>query len=127
MKTTVRVLSALLFFTMSLSLFAQEKTVPKEILGAWNFVMEDPQSGDSHKGVCTITEKGSETKAFFKIGDGEGSETTPFRANDNGKFYCDMEIQGYGFDVCFDLKGEALNCELDISGFVIPLEMTKAN
>lgn len=126
MKTTVRLLSALIFLTMSISLFAQEKTVPKEVLGTWNYVMENPQSGETYNGVCTITTKGADTRALFKIGDEEASETTPFRVNDNGKFYCDVVIQGYDFGVCFEQKGETLNCELDISGFVIPLEMKKA-
>lgn len=124
MKTVVRVFCAFMFLTLSVSLSAQEKTVPKEILGDWNYVMENPQTGESHDGVCTIATKGKETKATFKVGDNV-SETSAFRPNDNGKFYCDMELQGYMFGVVFDLKEDKLNCELEISGYILPLEMTK--
>lgn len=125
MKTTVKLFVAVLFLSLSFSVSAQKKDVPKEMLKKWSFVMEDPQTGDSFDGVCTITQKKNETTATFAIGE-NSTETSAFRPNDNGKFYADMEVQGYFLGVSFDMQDGKLICELDGGSWSFPLEMKEA-
>ncbi|MDR0430551.1 MAG: hypothetical protein LBH58_08775 [Tannerellaceae bacterium] len=123
MKTTISLFITVLFLSLSFSVSAQKKDVPKEMLKKWSFVMEDPQTGGAYDGVCTITQKEKETKATFTIGD-QSTETTAFRPNDNGKFYADLEVQGYPMGVSFDMLDGKLICVLDGGSWNFPLEMS---
>jgi hypothetical protein len=126
MKTIFSLVVAVLCLTASLSTSAQKKEVPKEMLAKWSFVLQNPQTGDSYDGICSIEQNKEETKAIFTFG-GEDSGTTPFRPNDNGKFYADLELQGYSMGVSFDLQEGKLICVLDGGSWSFPLEMTKVD
>lgn len=124
MKTIFSLFIAVVCLSLSLSVSAQKKDVPKEMLTKWSFVMQDPQTGGSYDGICSIDQKKKETTATFSIGD-QSSETSVFRPNDNGKFYADLEVQGTWMGVSFDLQDGKLICVLDGGSWSFPLEMTK--
>lgn len=125
MKTTVKIVCAILFMACSVSLFAQEKTVPKEILGKWSYVLENPNTGESYDGLCTISEKDNQVKALMQMGDNPGVSSSVFRPNANGKFYADMDLDGYGFTLAFELEGDKITCTVETDSFEFPIEMTR--
>ncbi|GAB6395007.1 MAG: hypothetical protein MdMp024_1319 [Bacteroidales bacterium] len=126
MKTMVRLIYVVTLLVFSLSLSAQKKEVPKEMLGSWSYSMEDPQSGQMLDGTCTIKQNKGETKAYIHSGP-YIFETTAFRPNDNGKFYADAETHGNPLTLSFYLIDKTtLSCEADAGSFVIPVEMKKA-
>ncbi len=125
MKTTIRVFCTICCLVLCVSLSAQEKKAfPKEMMGKWSYSIENPESGEVMKGICTIAQKDDATKATFDMGQG-GADTTPFRVNDNGKFYADLDIQGYVLGVTFTIVEGKLSCEMDAGGFIIPIELKK--
>lgn len=124
MKTIVRLFCASALCLLSLSVSAQQKEVPAEFLGKWTFTFEDPQTGQDATGLCTVRQDKGETTALFELDYGSAS-TTAFRPNDNGKFYADMEIQGYPISLAFRSADELLICDLDGGSFFMSLEMKK--
>lgn len=124
MKTTFRIFCVLFMCTvLSGALFANDKAPGKELVGKWSCVFDHPMEGPI-KGTCTIAEKDNNVTATFNFGDGENT-TTPFRANDNGKYYADMDSQGYTITISFKADGKKVQCEMDAGVMVIPMEMEK--
>lgn len=125
MKTTVKIVCAIFLLACSMSSYAQDKTVPKEILGKWSFVMENPETGEKFDGICTVSEKDNQVKAHMQVGDGGGMTSTAFRPNENGKFYADMEYDGYPLYLSFALDGDKMTCTVDVGSFDFPINMTR--
>jgi hypothetical protein len=124
MKTVIRLFTACMLCVCCLSLSAQQKEVPKEILGKWSYTFEDPQTGQPSTGLCTIKQDGETTTAIFELDYGTIT-TTPLRPNDNGKFYADMEVQGYPLFVTFALIDNNLSCNVSADSFDIPVQMKR--
>lgn len=123
MKTIIRICCAFCFFLFCVSLSAQEKKVPKEMLGKWLCTLDNPQGGPM-SGTCTIFEKDGVTKATLDMGFG-ATESSAFKALDNGKFDAGIDVQGYNLGLIFDYKDNNLSCDLDAGGFLIPMEMKR--
>lgn len=125
MRNIVKITSVLLFLTVSIGLFAQEKSIPKEILGKWGFTLENPDTGETYKGSCNFQEKDSQVKATLQIGNEAGVTSTALRPNDNGKFYADMTVEGYLLYLAFALSGDKVTCTVDTGSFDFPIQMTR--
>lgn len=128
MKTTSQLFCTLLMCVfMNVNVFAQDKEVPgKELTGNWAYTFEHPMEG-TIKGVCEIVMKDKAVTATFKQGEEAGNKTTAFRWNENGKYYADMDAQGYAVTVSFKPNGNTMKCEMDAGVMVIPVEMEKMN
>jgi hypothetical protein len=124
MKTILRLFSTAALCMFCFSLSAQQKEVPKEFLGKWAFTYEDAQTGQNSNGLCTVKQDKEETTAFFELEYGSVS-TSALRPNDNGKFYADIEIEGYPILVAFKLDGDTLVCDWDAGSFFISVGMKR--
>lgn len=124
MKTIIRFLSACILCACCFSLSAQQKEVPKGMLGKWSYTFEDPQTGQPSEGICTVIQEGETTTATFELDYGTIT-STPLRPNDNGKFYADMEVQGYPLYVAFELIDNNLSCNVSADAFDIPVQMKR--
>jgi hypothetical protein len=113
-----------MLYACCFSLSAQQKEVPKEILGKWSYSFEDPQTGQPSAGLCTIKQDGKITTATFELDYGTIT-TTPLRPNDNGKFYANMEVQGSPLLVVFALIDKNLSCNVSADSFEIPVLMKR--
>jgi hypothetical protein len=125
MKTIIRFFGTCIVCVCCLSLSAQQKEVPKEILGKWSCAYDDPQTGQPSKGFCTIKQEGQSVTATFEIDYGTIT-TTPFRPNANGKLYADMEVQGYSLSVAFAIVDNKLSCNVSADDFNVPILMQRA-
>ncbi|GEM_PF-6799216 len=127
MKTIARLL-CLMFVCVFFNnvLCAQNKQIPgKELVGTWSYTFEHPMEG-TVKGVCEFVEKKNQVSAIFKNGSGS-NQTIPLRLNDNGKYYADMESQGYTVTVSFKPDNNKMKCEMDAGVMIIPVEMERTN
>lgn len=126
MKMNVRVLCTLFVCALlSVNLFAQEhKVSEKDLLGTWSYVMDHPMEGPV-KGICKIVEKENQTVAIFTQEGEPGNTTSPLRLNENGKFYANMDSQGYDVGLSFQLNGDAMKCDMDAGVLVITVDMKR--
>lgn len=126
MKMNVRFLCTLLVCTfLSVNLFAQDKKASeKDLLGTWSYVMDHPMEGPV-KGICKIEQKSNQTVATFTQEGEQSNTTSALRLNDNGKFYADMDSQGYSVGVSFQLDGDKMKCEMDAGVMVIEMDMKR--
>ncbi|MCC8134255.1 MAG: hypothetical protein LUG96_15170 [Tannerellaceae bacterium] len=125
MKTTVLFYMCVLL-SFSASLFAQDKQIPKELLGEWSYQFSHPMTGERIDGTCSIKEVKKEVKAYF-TGGANTMETSNLRANDNGKFYGDMTAEGYPITVSFDLQGDQIARVFDAGVMQIPVSMNRSS
>ncbi|MCD7975949.1 MAG: hypothetical protein LUG51_01885 [Tannerellaceae bacterium] len=123
MKTTVLFYMCVLL-SLSATIFAQDKQIPKKLLGEWTYEFSHPMTGEVVNGQCSIKEVKKEVKAYFS-GGANTMETSNLRANDNGKFYGDMTAEGYPITVSFDLKGNKIDCVFDAGMMQIPVSMKR--
>lgn len=119
-----------LFCTLLMCIFingnlsAQNKEIPgKELVGNWSYTFDHPMEGPV-KGICEIVMKDKAVTATFKQGN-ESNKTTVFRWNENGKYYADMDAQGYTVTVSFKPDGDKMKCDMDAGVMVIPVDMEK--
>ncbi len=124
MKTTIRVICTLCMLVLCVSLSAQEKKVPAEMLGKWKYTVENPQSGESMNGTCVVATGEEATKATFDMGYGP-AETTAFRPGENGKCTAELPLQDFSMALTFSMKESKLVCDIDINGNLFSIEMTK--
>jgi len=125
MKINVRILCTLFVCAfLSVNLFAQGKASAKDLVGNWSYTMDHPMEGPV-KGNCEIAQKGDDVVATFKQEGETGNTTSPLRLNDNGKFYADMDSQGYTVTISFKPEGDIIKCEMDAGVISIPLDMKK--
>lgn len=109
-----------------MTVFAQEQKVPKEMLGKWSYVLENPNTGESYDCSCTIAEADNQVKALMQMGDQPGISSTAFRPNANGKFYADMTIEGYPLTLVFLLEdADNITCSVETDSFEFPIEMKR--
>jgi len=125
MKINVRILCTLFVCAfLSVNLFAQGKASAKDLVGSWSYTMDHPMEG-LVKGTCEIAQKGDDFVATFKQGGEAGNTTSPLRLNDNGKFYSEMESQGYTVSISFQPDGDNMKCEMDAGVMSIPLDLKR--
>jgi hypothetical protein len=125
MKTIIRLSAACILCAWCFSLQAQQKDVPKEMIGKWSYSFEDPQSGQISTGFCTIQQEKKSTTAIFDLDYYGTITTTPFRPNENGKFYADIEVQGYPITVAFNLIDKNLTCDMISDAFELAVQLKK--
>ncbi|MDR2118370.1 MAG: hypothetical protein LBP25_02380 [Tannerellaceae bacterium] len=125
MKTAIQSLALCIGLLCTFTLSAQQKDIPKEMLGKWTYTYEDPQSGQSSVGTCTLTQDGATVKATFELDYGT-IVTTALRPNENGKYYADMEVQSYPLSVAFKPNGETLQCDILADSFDFTVQMKRA-
>jgi hypothetical protein len=69
---------------------------------------------------------GVSLKQSKRVGRRDGATTTtPFRPNDNGKFYADMEVQSYPISVAFYLSDMKLACDMSSNDFEFTIQLTQ--
>jgi hypothetical protein len=124
MKTIIRLFAACLLCACSFSLSAQQKEIPQSLIGKWSYTFEDPQTGQPSSGFCIIKQEGENTVAVFETDYGTAT-TTPFRPNNNGKFYADMELQGYPIYVAFKRTETAVSCDMTADSFEFTVQMKR--
>ncbi|MDR2809053.1 MAG: hypothetical protein LBB84_00640 [Tannerellaceae bacterium] len=126
MKTMIRFSAICVLFACCFSLSAQQqKEVPKEMLGKWSYTFEDPQSGQPSTGFCTIKQEEGNTTAVFELDYYGVTTSTPFRPNDNGKFYADMDVQGYPLSLAFAFVDKNLSCNISADSFDFTVQMKR--
>ncbi|MDR2912087.1 MAG: hypothetical protein LBV38_02135 [Alistipes sp.] len=123
---------ALAMCALVMSIQAQAQTqFPEALLGKWIVSIDNPQTGETIKGTCTIARDGEETRATFEVPDvGPGSsQTTPFRVNEltEGEFIADLDVGGYLLGVYFGTVDGKLTCEMDADGYAIPMTIQRDN
>jgi hypothetical protein len=103
----------------------QENAFPEAMSGKWLTSISNPETGETMKGSCTIASVDGVTTATFEMSEMGTAATTAFRASDADSFMAELDINGFVLGVYFDIIEGGLKCELDASGYLVPVALER--
>lgn len=99
----VSVLCTLLLWICGVSASAQDSNL-KNLVGTWEYSMENPMDGSTIDASCTVEAKDGKTTVSFDIM-GNVVSTTPLTLKD-GKYVAELENAGFPLSIAVELKSK---------------------